>query len=96
MSKVNLWCWVVALFCLMLSIMYNNYQSKKIERIEKDKEALIINLEKRNNDILAISKRNKELEASAKSDTSGFDWGFDISDNPVVKRLQEQCSSCPK
>ena len=96
MSKVNLCCWVVALFCLMLSVMYNNYQSKKIERIEKDKEALIINLEKRNNDVVALSKRNKELEAAAQKDTSGFDWSVNISDSPVINQLQEQCLSCPK
>ena len=53
-------------------------------------------LEKRNNDILAISKRQKELEQTIRNDTSGFNWNFDISSNPAIMLLQKQCKSCGK
>lgn len=103
LSRVNLICWLVTLSIIIFGAFYLNYQNGKIEKqaekidqLTKDKESLTLNLEKRNNDVVALSKRNKELEASAKKDTSGFDWGFDISDSPVIKQLQEQCISCPK
>lgn len=103
LSKLNIYCWLVALSIIIFGAFYIDYQNGKIEKqsgkidqLTKDKESLTLNLEKRNNDVVALSKRNKELEASSKKDTSGFDWSFDLSNNPVVKQLQEQCVSCPK
>lgn len=103
LNKLNIYCWLVALSIIILGAFYLNYQNGKIEKqagkidqLTKDKESLTLNLEKRNNDIVALSKRNKELEASAKKDTSGFDWTVNISNSPVVNQLQEQCVSCPK
>lgn len=38
-------------------------------------------------DTLAIHRRNQELEQAVKLDKS-FDWNTDISNSPVIKRLQ--------
>ena len=103
MSRINLYCWLVALAIIIFGAFYLNYQNGKIEKqagkidqLTKDKESLTLTLEKRNNDVVEISRKNKELEASAKKDTSGFDWSVNISDSHVIKQLQEQCVSCPK
>lgn len=103
LNKLNIYCWLGALATIIFGAFYINYQNGKmneqsdeISQLKKDKESLILNLEKRNNDLVALSKRNKELEASVKKDTSGFDWHRNISDSPVIKQLQEQCVSCPK
>ena len=96
MSKINLYCWLIALAIIIFGVFYLKYLNNALDNEKKSNEQLVLTLEKRNNDIVALSKRNKELEASAKKDTSGFDWGFDIFNSPVVKQLQEQCVSCPK
>ena len=103
MYKVNFYCWLVALSIIIFGAFYLNYQNGKIEKqagkidkLTKDKESLTLNLEKRNNDIVALSRTKKKLEARIKADTSGFDWHFDLSNSEPLLFLQEQCVSCPK
>ena len=54
---------------------------------ENNTELLKKTLEREHNDKIEISKRNEELEAAAKADTS-FDWYADISNTDVVKQLR--------
>lgn len=96
LDRINLICWLVALGIIICGAFYMSYLKNSLASEKESNQQLTLTLEKRNNDVVALSKRNKELEASAKKDTSGFDWNFDISDSPVVKQLQEQCVSCPK
>ena len=96
MYKVNLYCWLVALSIIIFGGFYIKYLNNALDNEKKSNKQLVLTLEKRNNDVVEISRKNKELEASAKKDTSGFDWSVNISDSHVIKQLQEQCVSCPK
>lgn len=96
MNRINLYCWLVALAIIICGAFYMNYLKNALASEKASNQQLTLTLEKRYNDIVALSRKNKELEASAKKDTSGFDWGFDLSNSPVIKQLQEQCVSCPK
>ena len=96
MYKINLICWLVAIGIIICGSLYLSYLKNALQAEKASNEQLVLTLEKRNNDIVALSRTKKELEASAKEDTSGFDWGFDISNSLVTKQLQEQCVSCPK
>ena len=96
LNKLNLYCWLVALAIIIFGGFYLKYLNNALDNEKKNNKQLILTLEKRNNDIVALSIKNKKLEASAKKDTSGFDWTVNISNSPVVNQLQEQCVSCPK
>lgn len=96
MARINLICWLVALGIIIFGALYLSYLKNALQAEKASNKQLVLTLEKRNNDVVALSKRNKELEANAKKDTSGFDWSFDLSNSPVIKQLQEQCISCPK
>ena len=96
MSRVNLICWLVVIVLFICGSFYTKSVTDENKQLKTERQELILNLEKRNNDIMEISRKNKELEARVKEDTSGFDWHFDLHDNPVIKQLQKQCVSCPK
>lgn len=96
LSRVNLFCWLVALAIIIFGGFYLKYLNNALDNEKKSNKQLVLTLEKRNNDVVALSRTKKKLEASAKKDTSGFDWDFNISNSPVIKQLQEQCVSCPK
>lgn len=97
LSRVNLICWLVALAIIIFGGFYLKYLNNALDNEKKSNKQLVLTLEKRNDDVVALSKRNKELEASAKKDTSGFDWGYHFDDNnPVIASLRKGCVSCPK
>lgn len=60
-----------------------------------EKNELIAEIERRENDIVEISKRKRELEKAISDDKSGFDWSYRIGNSVPIKRLQKQCVSCP-
>lgn len=96
MYKVNLICWLVALAIIIFGGFYLKYLNNALDNEKKSNKQLVLTLEKRNNDVVALSRTKKELEARIKADTSGFDWHFDLSNSEPLLFLQEQCVSCPK
>ena len=51
-------------------------------------EVLLGRLKKTYADKVETDKRNSELEKAAAEDKTSFDWGYDISNSLVIKRLQ--------
>lgn len=86
-------CIVLSLICNVLVHLYKNSQ-KENELLKGENVILKQEIERRDNDILEISKRKKELETAIKNDKSNFDWSYHIRDSVPVKRLQKQCISC--
>ena len=62
--------------------------NNRLSVAEKNADTLKKTLEREHNDKIELGKRNEELEAAAKADTS-FDWRADIASSDVVKQLRE-------
>lgn len=86
-------CLVLSLICNVLVHLYKDSQ-KENELLKGENIILKQEIERRDNDILEISKRKKEIEAAIKNDKSNFDWSYNIRNSDPVKRLQKQCISC--
>lgn len=80
---------------VVLSAWRINYLSKKNTALETEKNGLTMELKRRNENVLALSERNKELEQAVGIDKTGFDWSYNISDSSVIEQLRKQCKSCP-
>lgn len=61
---------------------------KDLNSIIGQKIVLEKELDKRNQETILLSERNRELEEEAKKDKSDFNWHYDISSSSVIKRLQ--------
>ena len=97
MARINLICWLVAIGIIICGSLYLSYLKNALQAEKASNKQLVLTLEKRNNDIVEISRKKKELEASVKADKSGFDWGYHFDDsNPVIAGLRQGCVSCPK
>lgn len=73
-----------------LAYYYHNRADSYCELWKNSKANIDFLIEQRRKDneaTLAIYRRNQELEQEAKMDKS-FDWNADISNSPVIKRLQ--------
>lgn len=73
-----------------------NLQSGKIDSLETSNTSLRANnnllinrLEKEHNDKLEVSRRAEEIEKAIKKDTSGFNWNYDLSANPVLATFKQ-------
>lgn len=51
-------------------------------------QVLLQRLKKVYADKMELDRKNAELEQAAAADKTGFDWGFDISNSAVIKRLR--------
>ena len=86
---------VILVILVVLSAWRINYLLEKNNALETEKNGLTLELKRRNENVLALSERNKELEQAVAIDKTGFDWSYNIANNPVIERLREQCKSCP-
>ena len=97
----------VLIICAFLAVwgLFNqyrvNYAQTQISTLQGEKKELVAEknelvaeIERRENDIVEISKRKRELEKAISDDKSGFDWSYRIDNSVPVKRLQKQCVSC--
>lgn len=97
LNRLNFICWLVAIGIIICGSLYLSYLKNALQAEKKSNKQLVLTLEKRNNDVVALSIKNQKLEASVKSDKSGFDWGYHFDDNnPVITSLRKGCVSCPK
>ena len=84
----------LAIVCLYLNIRVDVLK-KENSTLTAEKKELIAEIERRENDIVEISKRKRELEKAISDDKSGFDWSYRIGNSVPVRELQKQCVSCP-
>ena len=98
----------VLIICAFLAVwgLFNqyrvNYAQTQIDTLQgekneliAEKNELIAEIERRENDIVEISKRKRELEKAISDDKSGFDWSYRIGNSVPVRELRKQCVSCP-
>lgn len=95
MTKYMIALCVFLAVCVSLALWRVNYLTKQNTQLETEKNGLTMELKRRNENVLALSERNKELEQAVAIDKTGFDWSYNIVNNPVIERLREQCKSCP-
>ena len=81
--------------CVCLALWRVDYLTKQNTQLETEKNGLRMELKRRNENVLALSERNKELEQAVAIDKTGFDWSYNIADSSVIGRLRKQCKSCP-
>ena len=91
----NIYFALFFVFIIVIGVFVINLQRKEINSLKGEKSVLMANnnllidkLKRSYNDQMELSRKNKELEKLAKSDT-GFDWYADISNSPVVVKLRE-------
>ena len=94
MKYLAIVCVLLAIACLYLNIKVDVLKKENSTLISEKKE-LIAEIERRENDIVEISKRKRELEKTILDDKSGFDWSYRIGNSVPVRELQKQCLSCP-
>lgn len=88
--------------CVILGIVsyicFNNIASlkKEIKNIENEKKDLLLDLQRRDNNDAEKKNKKEESEILANQDKENFDWKRDISNSPVVLRMQKSCRSCRK
>ena len=80
---------------MVIGFLYN-LQSGRIDSLETSNTSLRANnnllikkLEKEHNDKLEVSRRAEEIEKAIKKDTSGFNWDYDLSANPVLATFKQ-------
>ena len=82
---------VTVVFCFW----WINYLSKENNALETKNNSLTMEVKRRNENVLALSERNKKLEQAVAIDKSGFDWSYNTYDSPISVELRKQCKSCP-
>jgi hypothetical protein len=82
----------VICFFLVLAIYLlcqdNLYQKNKYIVSNANNQLLIKKIREVYNDKVETDRKIQELRDEAKKDKSSFDWNYDISNSPVIKRLQ--------
>ena len=86
---------VILAILVILSAWRINYLLEKNNALETEKNGLTLELKRRNENVLALSERNKKLEQAAAIDKSGFDWSYNTYNSPISVELRKQCKSCP-
>lgn len=91
---------VIAFTILCCVCVYLNKRvdilKKENERLEDEKNALILNNERIVKNEVEVRKQNESLRKQISEDKSGFDWYYDLSNNPVRVRVSNECLSCSK
>ena len=63
-------------------------------RLRQEGESLSLELNRRNENVKKLEQRAAELQAAVKTDTSGFNWNYDIYGNAVIVWLRISGLSC--
>lgn len=71
-----------------------NELKRENKRLRQTEESLNLELNRRNENVKILEQRAEELQAAVKTDTSSFNWNYDIYGNSVIVRLRKLCLSC--
>ena len=82
-----------AFMCVYLNFRVDALK-KENEHLEKINNALQINSERLVKNEQKYRIQVKTLQAEIKQDKSGFDWQYNLSNNPVRIRVSKECLSC--
>lgn len=80
--------------CLYIAV--NGYINRGIVIQEQEAkiEVLMNDIQRRDNNDVVKQERKEATQKAIKTDKSGFDWNYNISDSSVIRLLQKQCQSC--
>lgn len=86
---------VILAVLVILCFWRINYLVEENTVLTGENNGFRIELKRRNENVLALSERNKKLEQAVASDKSGFDWSYNTYNSPISVELRKQCKSCP-
>ena len=86
-------CAVLGAVCAFLYNGYDN-RGKEIARLETANNALQINSERLVKNENEYRIQIKTLKEEIAKDKSGFDWGYNLANNPVRLLVSKECLSC--
>lgn len=83
---------------LAIACVYLNFRvdmlKKENTRLETANNALQLNSERLVKNENEYRIQIKTLQEEIKKDKSGFDWGYNLANNPVRLRVSKECLSC--
>lgn len=83
----------LALVCVYLNFRVDVLK-KENARLETANNALQLNSERLVKNEQKYRIQVKTLQAEIKQDKSGFDWGYNLANNPVRLLTSKECLSC--
>lgn len=83
----------LALVCVCLNFRVNALKEQN-KQLETYNNALLINSERLVKNENEYRIQVKTLKEEIKKDKSGFDWGYNLANNPVRLRVSKECLSC--
>lgn len=86
---------LMAIWCYYLNYRADILKEEK-NRLETENNSLKINNERIIKNEMEVRKQNESLKSQIAKDKSGFDWYYDLSDNPVRLRVSNECLSCDR
>lgn len=90
---------VIAVLVCFCVLQHNQLTELKIEnsKLEDSNAQLVVEIKRRDSDIVEISKRKEELKKSVNIDENSensFAWDYDINGSEPIRVLRKQCLSC--
>lgn len=82
-----------AFMCVYLNFRVDALKEQN-ERLKTYNKALQLNSERLVKNENEYRIQVKTLQAEIKKDKSGFDWQYNLSNNPVRIRVSKECLSC--
>lgn len=86
---------LISVWCYYLNYRIDILKEEK-NRLETENKSLKINNERIIKNEMEVRKQNESLKSQIAKDRSGFDWYYDLSDNPVRLRVSNECLSCDR
>lgn len=86
---------LMAIWCYYLNYRVDILKEEK-NRLETENNSLKINNERIIKNEMEVRKQNESLKSQIAKDKSGFDWYYDLSNNPVRLRVSNECLSCDR
>ena len=84
---------IMAIWCYYLNYRIDVLKEKN-NALESEKNALLSDIQRRDENDLEKSERQKQSKELVEKDKSGFSWSYDISGSPLVLQLRKDCKSC--
>lgn len=83
----------LALWCVYQNLCINSLVEENTA-LEAEKKALIINNERLVKNEMELRKQKSDIKKAVEAERLNFDWGYNLSNSPVRKRLSDNCKSC--
>lgn len=88
---------------LVILALWGVYQNSRINILKKNNDvlqaqnkALILNNERLVKNEVELRKQKAEIKKTVQSEKLNFNWGYNLADSVVRKRVSDNCLSCKR